>query len=54
MVAGTVFGVPGMLQIGRTGQGLYDYYRGTQAPTSFLEWVRLVTTGEAELKHRKQ
>lgn len=52
--AGLIFGVPGTLQLGRTSQGLYDVSRGKQHPRDFMEWIRLVMTGEARLKRRGQ
>lgn len=49
-VAGSAFGVPGTLQMGKTGQFMYDYARGKQRPKDFWEWWRGIRTGEAKLK----
>jgi len=50
--AGMAFGIPGTLQAGRTGQGLYDLAQGRQHPRTFMEYVRLLGTGEARLKRQ--
>lgn len=49
--AGLLAGFPGGLQFGRTGQGIYDYSVGKQKPRTFMEWTRLLLTGEMRLKH---
>lgn len=49
-VLGTVVGVPGMAQIGRTGQFSYDAWVGKQRPRNIGEWARGIITGEARLK----
>jgi hypothetical protein len=49
-VGGLLLGIPGALQLGRTGQGLYDWALHRQQPRNFLEWQRLILTGEAKLK----
>lgn len=49
-VLGGGLGVPGSVQIGRTGQGVYDAATGEQRPKNILEWGRLMLKGEAQLK----
>lgn len=49
---GIGFGGVGTLQIGRTGQGLYDVAVGKQKPRNIFEWIRLGFTGEARLKRQ--
>lgn len=49
---GQIYGIPGTLQAGRTGQGLYDLARGRQHPRNFMEYMRLLATGEARLKRQ--
>jgi hypothetical protein len=49
---GMVLGIPGTLQAGRTGQGIHDAITGRQKPRDFMEWVRLIGTGEARLKRQ--
>lgn len=49
-VLGTVVGVPGMAQIGRTSQFTYDAMVGKQRPRNIGEWARGIITGEARLK----
>lgn len=49
---GMAFGVPGALQFGRTGQGVYDAATGRQRPRDIFEWTRLMATGEARLKRQ--
>lgn len=51
-VVGIYAGIPGTLQMGRTGQGLYDVAMGKQHPRDFTEWARLLATGEAKLKRQ--
>jgi hypothetical protein len=52
--AGMVFGVPGTLQAGRTGQFLWDTYTGEQRPRDIYEWAHGLMTGEARLKRAGQ
>lgn len=47
-VLGGGLGVPGSVQIGRTGQGMYDAATGAQRPRNIVEWMRLVLKGEAQ------
>lgn len=49
-VAGQVAGIPGMLQVGRTGQFAYDYATGAQRPKDLNEFMRGVFTGDSKLK----
>lgn len=46
---GPTTGLP-LAQIGRTGQFVYDVYRGKQRPRNFMEYVRGIIHGEARLK----
>lgn len=48
---GLLFGLPGGLQLGRSGQGAYDWATGKQQPRTFMEYLRLGLTGEMRLKH---
>lgn len=52
--SGLFLGVPGTLQLGRTAQGLHDYAIGKQVPQNYMQWQRLILTGEMDLKHRTQ
>lgn len=50
-VVGILGGVPGMAQVGRTGQFFYDVNKGRQRPRNIVEWARGIINGEARLKH---
>ncbi len=49
-VIGQTLGVPGTLQMGRTGEFLHDTATGQQHPRTFVEWLRGFFTGEARLR----
>ncbi len=49
-VLGGGVGLPGAVQLGRTGQGIYDGLTERQRPKNIVEWMRLVLKGEAALK----
>jgi len=50
--AGMTLGIPGSMQLGRWGQAAYDVSTGKQRPKDFIEWMRIVKTGEAQLPKR--
>jgi len=47
---GAVFGVPGAMQAGRTGEFLKDVVTKEQRPRGIVEWMRGLATGEAKRK----
>lgn len=50
---GLLGGVPATLQLGRTSQGIADYSTGKHVPQSYMEWQRMILTGEMNLKSGK-
>lgn len=50
--AGLGLGVPGSMQIGRTGEFLHDVATKEQRPKNIVEWMRGIATGDAQLKKR--
>lgn len=49
-VIGQGAGVPGTLQVGRTGEFISDVAKGEQRPRNIIEWMRGLATGEARLR----
>ena len=45
---GTVVGLPGAMQMGRTAEFLKDVSTREQRPRDIIEWMRGITTGEAK------
>jgi len=50
--AGQVLGLPGAMQIGRTGEFIHDVITKEQRPRDIVEWMRGIATGEAKRQKR--